>query len=238
MSRLVNFYDKLHKDDCPEYYNPNERLEINHPFSMVIVGRTGSGKNNVLRNLIQELGDAISQIIIFCKCPDEPLYEDLAKTEKKKVACITDDISKIPTRESKIWKGHQTLVVFDDFVTDDDRTQKLISDMFIRGRKLGDNKSGASVIYITQDTCKVPTLIRNQISHLIIKGQLSHRILRKIASDCSLPFEPDEFAKVSSICNQNFDECLTVDVRNPNLDKKIRLGLYPKDVKASAKKGK
>ena len=58
----------------------NERWSymLNHPYSIIIIGRSGSGKTNALINFINEQND-IDKIYLYARDLSEPKYEYLIK---------------------------------------------------------------------------------------------------------------------------------------------------------------
>ena len=60
--------------------NHNEKLShiLDHPYRILMIGRSGSGKTNTLLNLINEQRD-IDKIYLYAKDLSEPKYEYLIK---------------------------------------------------------------------------------------------------------------------------------------------------------------
>ena len=78
---LVNFYEN---DECKqfavEYHNPNydkETMPFKHPLCQILIGATGSGKSNILLNIIRVMGATFNYIRIFTQNKNEQLYEYL-----------------------------------------------------------------------------------------------------------------------------------------------------------------
>ena len=53
-----------------------------HPYRIIIIGGSGSGKTNALINLINEEND-IDKIYLYSRDLSEPKYESLIKNMKK-----------------------------------------------------------------------------------------------------------------------------------------------------------
>ena len=53
----------------------------NHPYKILIIGESRSGKTNTLLNLINEQGD-VDKIYLYAKDLSEPKYEYLIKNRK------------------------------------------------------------------------------------------------------------------------------------------------------------
>ena len=142
-------------------------------------GGSGSGKTNVLINLINEQND-IDKIYLYAKDLSEPKYKYLIKNRKNVgikhlndsnafIECSNtmDDVYENiddynPSRKRKI------LIVFDDMIADimsNKKFQAIIKELFIRCRKLN-----ISLVFITQSCFSVPKHVRlNSTHYLIIK---------------------------------------------------------------------
>ena len=139
-----------------EYTNEN-KIEHNrkwphildHPYIILIVGGSGSGKTNALLNLINNQPD-IDKIYLYAKDPYEAKYQYLTnKRDKVGIDHLKDprvyieylndmqDVYKniedyIPNKKRKI------LIIFDDMIADMINNKKLnpvVTELFIRGRK-------------------------------------------------------------------------------------------------------
>ena len=120
-----------------------------HPYRILIIGGSGSGKTNTLFNLINEQND-IDKIYLYARDLSEPKYEYLIKKREDAgikhvnisnafIECSNtmDDIYENiddynPSRKRKI------LIVFDDMITDIKSNKKFqpIRELFTSCRKL------------------------------------------------------------------------------------------------------
>ena len=73
LGNITNENNKEHNEKWP--YTPD------HPYRILIIGGTGSGKTNVLLNLINEPDD-IDKICLYAKDLSEPKDELLIKIVK------------------------------------------------------------------------------------------------------------------------------------------------------------
>ena len=64
ISKMINFNDAV-KDEAKEY-NPNSPEILDHPYRILIIGGSGSGKKNSLFNLIYQQPDT-DKIYLFAK---------------------------------------------------------------------------------------------------------------------------------------------------------------------------
>ena len=81
---MENFYLKQEvKKHIDQSYNPNIHLHnFEVPFRALIIAPSGTGKSNFLCNLLKTFcvgKGTFDEIILFCKCRHEPLYEYLGE---------------------------------------------------------------------------------------------------------------------------------------------------------------
>ena len=180
-------------------HNPKWPFIPDHPFRIVIIGGSGSGKTNTLLNLIENQRD-IDKIYLYAKDPYEAKYQCLINkrecvatnhfNDPKAFIEYSYDMSDVykninnynPEEENKI------LIVFDDVITDMIRNKKLNSiftELFIRCRKLN-----ISLVFISQSYFKVPKDVRNNSTHFFILKIPYKRELQQIATNHSSDINP------------------------------------------------
>ena len=76
MQKMINFDDVM-KEETKEH-NPNWPQIRDHPYRILIIGGSGSGKTNSLFNLINQQPD-IDKIYLYAKGPYEVKYQFLIK---------------------------------------------------------------------------------------------------------------------------------------------------------------
>ena len=171
LDSITNENNKKHNEKWP--YIPD------HPYRILIISGSGSGKTNALINLINEQKD-IDKIYFYVRNLSEPKYEYLIKKRKDVgikhlnnpnafIECSNtmDDVYENiddynPSRKRKI------LIVFDDMIADimsNKKFQAIIKELFIRCRKL--NISLAFIIRSYFSVLKDVTL--NSTHYLIMK---------------------------------------------------------------------
>ena len=169
LDSITNENNKEHNEKWP--YIPD------HPYRILIIGGSGSGKTNALLNLIKEQDD-IDKIYLYAKDLSEPKYEFLIKKREDVgikycndpnafIECSNrmDDVYQNiddynPSRKRKI------LIVFDDMIADimsNKKFQAIIKELFIRCRKLN-----ISHLFITQSYFFVPKDVRLNSTHYLI----------------------------------------------------------------------
>ena len=184
---MINFddYDNENKTE----HNENWPHTPDHPYRILIIGGSGSGKANVLLDLIENQPD-IDKIYLHAKDLYEAKYQYLIKkregvgidhfNDPKAFIESSNDMRNVykninyynPDKENKI------LIVFDDMIADMIHNKKLnsiVTELFIRGRKLN-----ISLVFITQSYFKVPKEVRRNTTNFFIAKIPNKRELREI----------------------------------------------------------
>ena len=172
---MIHFDDYVNENKIE--HNKNWPYIPDHPYRILIVGGSGSGKTNVLLNLIENEPD-IDKIYLYAKDPYDGKYQYLSKIHEKvgidnhndprAYIEYSNDMDDVyininyynPDKENKI------LMVFDDMIADMINNKKLnsiVTDLFIRGRKLN-----ISLVFITRSYFKVPKDVRLNTTHFFI----------------------------------------------------------------------
>ena len=173
-----------------------------HPFRILIIGDSGSGKTNALFNLISEQNN-IDTIYVYARHLSERKYEYLIKKGENAginhlndlntfIECSNtmDDVYENindynPSRKRKI------LIVFDDIIADimtNKRFQAIIKELFIRCRKLN-----ISLVFITQSYSSVPKDVRLNLKHYLIMKINNRKELQNIAINNSADIDHKDF---------------------------------------------
>jgi hypothetical protein len=147
---------------------------------MCVVAPSGSGKTNFLVNLIHLFSSGakgtFADITIITRNKDEPLYKYL--TTKCEQIQVKEGLQNIPPLD-KMDKRENHLVCFDDLVLAKD--QSAIENYYIRARKLN-----CSVIYLSQSYFRIPKIIRNNCSYMVILKLSGNREVNLILSEFGL----------------------------------------------------
>jgi hypothetical protein len=193
----INFYDLIPKK--AKTINPgyaSHGIEIS--FRMLIASPSGSGKTNTLMRLIALMDKTFHEIVICVKSADEPLYNMLIERlpnitvhEAGEVPPLSN-YSKIDDKTKRLKRidKKQRLIVFDDLITDK-AANKLASEYYIKGRKLG-----FSMCYIGQSFYQIPKMIRDNCQYFILGRNLLKRDLRMILSVFPTDLTLDEFSQM------------------------------------------
>ena len=166
---MINFYYYVSKKKKKIKHNKNWPYAPDDQYRMLIIGGPGSGKTNVLLNLINNEPD-IHKIYLYAKDPYKAKYQYLINIcEKVGLKCFNDPKAFIEYSndmrdvyknidECKVDKDCKILIVFDDMIADIIKNKKLnsiVTELFIRGRKIN-----ISLVFITQSYFQVPKDVR------------------------------------------------------------------------------
>ena len=77
---MINFDDYVNEHKTE--HNKNWPYTPDHPYRILIIGGSGSGKTNVLLNLIKSQPD-IDKIYLYAKDPYDAKYQYLIKIREK-----------------------------------------------------------------------------------------------------------------------------------------------------------
>ena len=173
-------------NDITKEHNPNWSQIPDHPYRILIIGGSGSGKTNSLFNLINQQPD-IDKIYLYAKDPYEAKYQFLIKKREDAGTKHFNDSKAFIEYLNKMFDIHKNikdynpnkkrkiLIVFDDMIADMLSNKKLnpiVTELFIRGRKLN-----TSPVFISQFHFAVPKNIRlNSTCYFMMKIQTNESL--------------------------------------------------------------
>ena len=146
--KMINFDNNTNENKTE--HNSNWPYIPDHPYRILIVGGSGSGKTNSLLNLISNLPD-IDKIYLYAKDTYEAKYQNLInKREKVGLDHFNDPKAFIEysndmqdvyknIEEYNLGKKRNLSIVFDDMIADLINNKKLnpeVTKLFIRVRKM------------------------------------------------------------------------------------------------------
>jgi len=219
MTDIINFYEKMPKKLLKKAYNPNEHLHhFQLPFRGIISAPSGSGKTNVLLNLLHlfSQGDGtFADITIITRNKDEPLYNYLSEKSKGRIA-ITEGLNSIPKLDD-MDKDENHLVCFDDLVLAKDQSK--IVEYYIRARKLN-----CSVLYLSQSYFDIPPIIRKNCSYIIFMKIGGLRQVNTILRDFALGCSKEQLTGMYEYSTDEKMMPFIIDNETSNMQKKFRKG--------------
>ena len=200
---MINF-DECTNENKTEH-NSKWPYIPDHPYRILIVGGSGSGKTNALLNLINNQPD-IDKIYLYAKDPYEAKYQYLTNKREKVELNHYDDPKAFMEYSNDMQdvykniedynprKNRKVLIVFDDMIADMINNKKLdpiVTELFIRGRKIN-----ISIVFINQSYFKVPEDVRLNSTHCFIMKIPNKRELYQIALNHSLDIDFKDFMKI------------------------------------------
>ena len=151
LDSITNENNKEHNEKWP--YIPD------HPYRIIIIGGSGSGKTNALINLINEQND-IDKIYLYARDLSEPKYEYLIKKREDTGIKHVNNLNAFIECSNTMNDAYETindynlnrrrkiLIVFGDMIADimnNKKFQAIIKKLFTGCRKLN-----ISLVFITQ----------------------------------------------------------------------------------------
>ena len=200
---MINFDDYTNENKIK--HNPNWPYIPDHPYRILIIGSSGSGKTNALLNPINKQPD-IDKIYLYAKDPFEAKYQFLINKRKsvrlehfndpKAFIEYSNDMQDVyeNINENNIDKESKILIVFDDMIAHMNNNKKLnsiVTELFVRSRKLN-----ISLVFITQSYFKIPEEVRLNTTHFFIMKISNKRELQQIALNHSSDIDFKNFLKI------------------------------------------
>ena len=185
---MINFDDAIKKGT--KEHNPNWPQIPDHPYRILIIRGSESGKTNSLFNLINQEPD-IDKVYLYAKDPQEAKYQFLINKREStgfknfndskafiENANDMDDIYK-DIEEYNPNKKRKILIVFEDMIADmlsNTKYNPIVPELFIRSRKLD-----ISLDFITQSYFVVAKNVRLYSTHYFIMKIRNKRKLQQTA---------------------------------------------------------
>ena len=200
---MINFDDHINENIIE--HNSKWPYIPDHPYRILIIGGSGSGKTNALLNLINNQPD-IDKIYLHAKDPYEAKYQYLINKREKVGLDHFDDPKAFIEYSNDMQDVHKNiddynprkkrkvLIVLDDMIADMINNKKLdsiVTELFIRGKKLN-----ISIVFITESYFKVPKDVRLNSTHLFIMKISNKRELHQIALNHSSDIDFKNFMKI------------------------------------------
>ena len=200
---MINF-DDYTKENKIEHNSKWPHIP-DHPYRILIVGGSGSGKTNALLNLINNQPD-IDDIYLYATDPYEAKYQYLINKSEKVGQNHFDDPKPFIEYSNDMQdaykniedynpgKKRKVLIVFDDMIADminNERLNPIVTELFIRDRKLN-----ISIVFITQLYFKVPKDVRLNSTHFFIMKIPNKRELQQTALNHSSDIDFKDFMKI------------------------------------------
>ena len=201
---------------------------------IAIIGGTGSGKSNLLLNMLKYM--YFDRLYLFTKDLTEDKYELLKKMIDAMEQKINTQLNKVKNRKMEpikvgyyseslkdlpalndLPKDQQIICIFDDFLTD--KMQKPIEEYYKRSRKYG-----VTCIYLSQNLFDIPKIIRKNVSYLCIFDNGSAREVQEYAKSYSSRIPYKVFIEIYKNIMSHDHAFMVIDTATRDLRKHIREG--------------
>ena len=192
------------------YHNPNWPYVPHCPYKVLVIGGSGSGKTNVLLNLINDQPPDIDKITYMSKIHLNQSISCLLMKKKKvgiekqKVPKQLIDYSLTVNDDYENLEGCNrtekriVLIVFDDIIEDMESNKELtpiVIEFFFRRRKLN-----IGLAFISQSSFKVPEAVKLNATHYFTKKVPKKGELQQIASNHLSEIDFKDFMKLCKHC--------------------------------------
>ena len=191
---MINFDEYTNENKT--MHNPNWPYIPDHPYRILIIGGSGTGKTNALLNFLINKRDRVGINRLNDPKAFIEYFNNMHKVYKNIDNYNLDNENKI-------------LIVFDDMIADMIKNKELnsiVTELFIRGRKLN-----ISLIFITQSYFKVPKDVRLSTSHFFIMKIPNKRELQQIAINHSSDINTKDFIEIYRKCTDKPYSFLVID---------------------------
>ena len=215
---MTNFDDYTNENRIK--HNENWPYVPDKPYRILIIGGSGSGKTNVLLNLIDNQPE-IHKIYLYAKDPHEAKHQYwINKREKVCIDHHNDPRAYIEYSDDMrgVYKNinyynpdrdNNNLIIFDAMIADiinNKNLNSIVTEFFIRGRKWN-----ISLVFITQSCFKVPKDVRLNTTHFFIMKIPDKGELKQISQNHSPNINTKNFIKIQEKCTAEPYSFLTDD---------------------------
>ena len=202
---MINFDDYVNENKTK--HNSKFPYIPDHPYRILIIGGSGSGKTNALLNLINNQPN-IDKIYLYAKDPYETKYQFLINKrgstglkhfkDPKAFIEYSNDMQDVYKNidEYNIDKESEILIVSDNMIApmiNNKNLNSIVTELFIRRRKLN-----ISLVFMTQTYFKVPKDFRLNTTHFFITKISNKRECQQIALNYSSNISTKDFIKIHS----------------------------------------
>ena len=190
---MINFDDYTNENIIE--HNSKWPYIPDHPYRILIIGGSGSGKTNALLNLINNQPDLYEKKYQYLINKREKVGLNHFNDPKAFIEYSNDmqDVYKNIEDYNPI-KKRKVLTIFDDMIADminNNKLNPIVTELFIRGRKLN-----ISIVFITQSYFKVPKDVRLNFTHFFIMKIPNKRELQQIALNHSSDIDIKDFMNI------------------------------------------
>jgi hypothetical protein len=230
MSEVINLYEHIPPTEIQDNrrnYATYPEFKIDVPFRAIVVGGSGSCKSNFVLSMLINKMNCWNKLYFICKRVDEPLYKwylrklfvRQCKDQLPDYFYFSNRIEDCPLY-TDLNPDERTLIVIDDFASDEKTIQKSVKDLFSHGRK-----SGASIVWVTQNFYSTSTFIRANVNLVIFKKVRGARNLNMIFREYgpSVGRSDTELRKIyDTIMNGRQQDAMVLDLETTDPSLQVR----------------
>ena len=211
-------------------YKNFDQYRISIPNRILICGSSGSGKTNVIMNLLLGM-NCWTRVYLLAKNLEEPLYafliDEVRKVEAKldrQILVASNTLDDLPPVDS-FDPSENSVVIIDDMINEKSKKLDEVAAFWTRGRK-----QGVTSIFITQSYFATPKKLRQSTDVMIFK-RLTKRDLTSVLADFSMDRTVDELMAMYKSCRTNqVDSFFMIDMSSQQDPKYMyRCGFKPID---------
>lgn len=202
------------------------------PGTLNIVGTTGSGKTNLVANLLTNknmLKDYFDEIYVFCLSPCSTLTDHIKQIKEDNV--FTDDdpskLSEIYNKQIKVVedigfkRAKHILVILDDIV----QSHKFMNSKILTQIYFGSTHAKFSLWLLSQNYMSIPRKLRLNTHGLILMHGVNNTELSRFSEEYESPYIPkDDFRKIVEYALKKPYSFMFVNNVHPNKKLKFRCG--------------
>ena len=194
---------------------------MEHEFRLGIVGGSGSGKTNLLMNILNWTGLFDVQCMwkhVVYVCPTrQPLVLAAVDAQPKRIF-VCESLDDLPEVDKFEAEG-PNLVIFDDLMSENKSNQLKIERWFLKSRI-----KDCSCVYIAQSYFDIPKVVRRQFTHLILKRINSLRNIDNILREHNDSSDPLFIRKCYKKCMEKKTGFFFINLEAP--EGRFRNGLH------------
>jgi hypothetical protein len=223
---VTNWYKVIPKEykQAQVKYDSYDKVQIELPMRMLLVGASGSGKTTTAVDMIKNI-NAWPKIYLFAKNTNQPLYNwlrDVCEITSRKIGTevlyASEDTDEIPSIE-EIEGDEPSLYIFDDLICESKKVLKRIENLYVQGR----NKQ-VSCMFLTQSYFATNKMIRQNSDYIVVKKINSTLDLKRMMKEYQLDdFKPERLIRFHDlIVKQGTENFLLVDLQTSNATLRYR----------------
>ena len=208
----------------------------NSSFFLTIIGKPGSGKTNLLvnmltnKNIYKRVFDKVLLVMpknsikslknnIFADLPEEQQFNELTPDVFETIKHIRAEFDEIDEDAKKKPRSKNMLLILDDVTAQlkDKDNQKLLIELSTNRRHLK-----LSIILISQYLRAIPRAVRSQTTNLVYFFKLANELDNNIVRDEYINLSKDRFNSLMRFVFENQHDLLCIDKNNESYFKHLQ----------------